>query len=311
MINLDPMVEVYYGNRGSGKTLSMTGRAVKLMGHGANVWANYSVHFGVREKNDEITFYESKPVDIDDLLMIQRKDEIRDGVVMLDEWNLWCNARRSSANANYIFNGITQLIRKRNLSFFITTQSFHSLDKMIRFQCDISYYCTDLHYRYRERKRGELISQKWTDWNGFKTGRPLTDRDDKETIWHNEHEQIFKGYRYWGCYDTGFEFDVLDVMTTKYSFENKYKTIGKEGLKEAEDAAIRGKLESVTSLYPNGTVFTREEMNTILKDEDITGSMHGSLGRAVKEVGFNYKRRANGTIEYTLNKKPVTVLEEE
>ena len=39
--------------------------------------------------------------------------------------------------------------------------------------------------------------------------------------------------------------------------------------------------------------------------------MHGSLGRAVKEVGFNYKRKANGTIEYTLNKKPALELAEE
>ena len=305
MLTHDPMVLVFYGGRRLGKTLSMTAQAVKMLYRGANVWANYNISFFVRDQDGTLTHYQSRPLDLEDILMMQRKDEIRDGVAMLDEWNLWCNSRRSGQNSNYIFNGVTQLIGKRNLSFYITTQSFTSLDKMIRFQCDLTIYCTDLHYRYRNIPKGYRISQYITDWSGYLTGRPILNDGDKYAQFRNSFTRILKGNKFHGCYDTGFEFDVLDVMTTKYSMDSEYRKIGTDGIvaKEADVNATRGKIGRMAGIYPTGTVFTKQEMEEMLAEEGLPTHRKGFVGQVMKESGFDYDRNYKGVITYKLNKR--------
>jgi len=303
------LVAVFWGGRGSGKTLTMTAWAALALIAGKNVWSNYKIAFRCCFPSGTIHYFESKPVDVNDLLMIQRKDIIRNGLVMLDEWNLWCNSRRSGANMNYIFNGVVQLIRKRNLSFYITVQQFHSLDRFIRGATDLSILCHDRHFSNRAIPPGHVIDNEMTDVSGALTGRAVWDEPGWREQWEKNTRSLTlrKGKLFWQCYDSGFEYDILDVMQTRIQMERKTVTIGLDGLPDTE-GGFRGvlakeKLTHWSNLFPDGTTFTRDEFYQMLREEGIDADMKGPLGKYVHNAGFQRVRNYKGETFYRFDKK--------
>lgn len=287
---------VYCGGRGSGKTLSMSAEGANHLVKGENVWTNYV---------EQIKFfhdgklYQSKPIEVEDLLAIQKTD-IRDGAILLDEWNLWCNSRRSGAVLNYVFNGVIQLIRKRKLSFYITTQVFMTLDKFIREQTDLTVQCFDLHYKYRNIPKGMMISQTITDWSGVFTGRPIVKWDDWRVRNNNTRVRYMRGGRFFGIYSTEQEYDILDIyQNNAYSFDRKYKTIGAEGVRKESDS--ERELEVIgqtrdTLLQSGKTRIESAELVEILKASGVEGSIRGNgfLGQMIRQSGFKYKPTKKG-----------------
>lgn len=287
------IVSVYWGGRGSGKTLSMTGEGCIAMIAGKRVWSNYPMHVRWRRANGEIEVYKSIVIDMPDLIEIQQRDEIRDGLVLLDEWNLFCNSRRSGSMSNIIFNGIVQLIRKRKLSFYITTQLFMTLDKNIREQTDITVECYDLAYRYKNLNEGQMIRQRLTDWSGVFTGRPISKWDDWDIRNRNTVDRLFrKAGLFFDCYNTGFEYNVLEAMRSRYSLKRKDIAIdiGDNGgfdstmVEEYRDYLIYSGIEKISA----------KDLHAELADRGFTGDYRGEMGKKLKAAGFQYKHNPKG-----------------
>jgi len=286
------IVAVYCGGRGSGKTLSMTAEGCLAMIAGKNVWSNYPIRVSYRDKNGEVQTYHSKPIDMPDLIAMQRVDEIRDGLVILDEWSLFCNSRRSGAQGNLIFGGIVQLIRKRGLSFYISSQDFHVLDRNIRWQCDITVQCFDLCFRYHNLQEGQVISQMVTDWSGVFTGKPLLSWgrsiDEYERNKATKTRMLLKAKLFWDTYQTGFEYDVLEVMSRRYNLQrNDYEvsTVGDNG---GFDATLLTDYRA--GLISAGvTRISSDDLRSGLADMGLEGDLRGHMGQKLKALGFQYR----------------------
>lgn len=259
------IVLVYYGPRGSGKSLSMTADLVIGMVYGKNVWANYPIKFKY-DDGKELKEYSSKPLEIDNL--VKMDPEIKDGVIALDEFNLWCSNRSSGAIVNRMLNAWCQLIRKRNISVYITCQDFHTLDRQWRWQTDVVVECSDLHYRYKQLPRGKCIGQKLLDWSGYFTGHAIYARSASEIdiAWSNATRRILaKGDLFWNCYDSWTEFDILDAMS-KYEIERTVKVISKDDLDKPfvidkpDAGAVSDFKEALKLVYKPGTVITKQQL---------------------------------------------------
>ena len=283
------VVAVYCGGRGSGKTLSMTAAGVIAMCRGRKVWSNYPIYCDYKDPDGVLHHYESTIIDVQDLLEMQRRDEIRDGFVMLDEWNLFMNARRSGAIANIVFSGVVQLIRKRKLSFYITTQDFHTLDRNIRWQCDVTVGCFDLSFRYPNLKEGQIISQRITDWTGVYTGRMLSDKANAMELQRNSRVRLFvKAPKFFGCYPTEFEFDVLAALTAKYRM-NDLAGNDNGGFDVSVLSELREEL-----VYSQVERLTTDQLQEKLEERGIQGDLKGRLGKKLKAAGFRYKQLRSG-----------------
>lgn len=221
------LVMVYWGGRGSGKTLSMTAHAIlDDIKRGKNIFCNYPIEFTYISNNKEV--HKKYPrIEIEDLISF--RDDIRDGVIVLDELNLWASSRRSGAVLNQLLNAWIQLIRKRNLSVYVTAQDYGSLDKFIRWQCDISVYCHDMCYHDSRLQPGVCIAQRYVDRSGIIMGQPLWDGPG----WREQEEEnswflYFHGKPFWGTYDSWGEVDILEAMC-KYQVQRQVKLIGQDG----------------------------------------------------------------------------------
>ena len=196
------LVACWDGPRGGGKTLAMTADACAKLLSGQKVWSNYPIKFisdygqwpGVWKE------YKSEPIDMDSIYTMA--SSIRGGWVYIDEAYLWSNSRRSQSLANILINGEMAMIRKRKLSFGLTTQQFEWLDKQLRFQTDVLTSCFDLHFKYPKLPPGTMIALDIKDLSGRLTGFSF----------HKTGKVIQKqlsAQGFWKCYSTDQEFDVL------------------------------------------------------------------------------------------------------
>lgn len=285
------IVVVFAGGRGSGKTLSMSVQALMdMVIHNKTVWANYPVHCDVDTGNSVIKHFKSESVEIDDL--VSMRPDICDGIICLDELNLWANNRGAMSICNRMLNAWMQLIRKRRLSIYITVQAFESLDRMIRWQTDITCLCHDMHFVIRQLPEGAYIKQKVCDWSGIFTGNPISSyRYDNNYIYQRERntrKRYMRGRRFWGIYDSWNEFDIINAMK-KFQIEREVKTIGKDeaGNPFVASTGANGDLSMIIDAMreQKGVVFERQEVIDIARNCGISGSDR-YLIQVLKNNGF-------------------------
>ena len=293
---LKSIVAAYVGARGSGKTLGMSIEAVFYMLAGKTVISNYPVKFSFQDEDGQVRHYESIPLDMQALVTFDKS--IKDGIILLDEFNLWCNSRTSGTIANRLLSIIFQMIRKRHLSVYIACQDFRTLDKNIRFQTDIICECFDLSFRYPNLKPGTHISQMITDYSGIVTGRALYKGDDAFAWQRNTKTRILHAYKFWNVYETYTEFDPFAAMT-KYTMKPKQMVInvnddgGYRGV-EAEET-VKMMMREFREAYPEKTTFPAEEMSEMMASYGVEGDPR-MLGKLLKKVGFNYKQTRKGNV---------------
>lgn len=295
------LVVCYIGGRGSGKTLSMTAEMSVALASGKKVWSNYPISFLYENNEGNIREYKSTLIDVPDLLAIQSREEIRDGYIALDEWNLFINSRRSASMANQIFAGIVQLIRKRKLSFFISCQRFATLDINIRWQADVLIHCFDLSFKYRNLPEGAVISQTVTDWSGVLCGKPLWGASPGDPDWErNTKTRMLKhASNFWHCYNSFEEYDVLDVMSTSYDLgKRKRKNVrgDEQSEKIIETQYINEQIANYRDrlIYENTFSVSTERIRNDLKEYGVDEDFKPRIGRLLRSNGFIYRQTRRG-----------------
>ncbi|MBA7636887.1 hypothetical protein ES703_44515 [subsurface metagenome] len=170
---LESLVTAITGPRGSGKTLLMTFMGIIDMKRGHQCVSNYSIRGKVRRHGKLVTV-KSLPLDFATLLELNEK--LRRCVCCIDEINLWFASTRWMTHGNRIFGIFMQLLRKRQMSLYFTTQNFKWADPNIRWQTDLQIACQDLFHTPQGKEqnvgRGEFIKYVAIDRSGYLTGVP-------------------------------------------------------------------------------------------------------------------------------------------
>lgn len=120
-------IVMYKGRRGCGKTLTMIKDGYNYYKKGWNVLRNFHASFGM---------YISE----EDILELDKNSDIRNCVIMIDEIQIFFDARRSMRKQNLNFSNFVQQIRKRNIVLLATTQYANSVDLRFRQHVDVVCY---------------------------------------------------------------------------------------------------------------------------------------------------------------------------
>ena len=165
------------GDRGDGKTLTLTAIAMTYHRQGQNVYANYTLK-GIPFKKVDFETLASFP------------DWLHDGVVLIDEAHIGVDAYDFFSNRSRDIVKFTTQLRKRRLSMFYTTQIFTSVARRLRLLTNYTIEC------FRTETRGVIRlnlfdrSQLKSSLNGYiKTlimdGRPFFQNYDTNEIIEN------------------------------------------------------------------------------------------------------------------------------
>jgi len=121
----------FEGGLGSGKTLGMTfflKCEQSLMGK--TIYANYPLQFP----------YE--PLNMKQLLATMT--DLVDVSVAIDEFHIFCDSRVAASKRNLMMSYFGTQTRKRNVSFYFTSQFLDQVDKRIRRLVDYRIFCESL-----------------------------------------------------------------------------------------------------------------------------------------------------------------------
>ena len=126
------MIYGFFGDMGSGKTLTMTKYLQAYQEAGYVVYTNYAVSFPHTQVNKE--FLEK---------LCTEKQDLGDKVVFgFDEFDLWNDSRTSMTKSNRYINYFTKQLRKYNAKCMVATQYQHALDKRLRTLIRAEVLCT-------------------------------------------------------------------------------------------------------------------------------------------------------------------------
>ena len=164
-----PIIAMFWGRRGQGKTLSMTTLGAMMLHrylragvkssaanpNGHKICANYHVSFA--------DFYNPMLVD----MLVDFPPWAHDMTVMIDEILAYFPNRRSLARGNLNFGTFLQQIRKRHIELLFTTQFPQNMDKIMVEQ-------VDLFIRPELFNRGNSVRLIIHDWWGQFTGNMIS-----------------------------------------------------------------------------------------------------------------------------------------
>lgn len=120
------MIVAYTGYPGSGKTYCLVLEALKAINKGISVYSNFRI-------------------DIPELTLISDADllEVREGLVLLDELNVWFPSRFWSKVPMSLLSFWAQS-RKRGIDIFYTTQHINRVDTVIRELTSFEVKCSSI-----------------------------------------------------------------------------------------------------------------------------------------------------------------------
>jgi hypothetical protein len=121
------MIVLYKGRRGSGKTLTMIKDGFRYYKNGYKILRNFTCSFG-------------KYISDEQILNLNKDSNIKNCVLMMDEVQIFFDARRSMRKQNLQFSNFVQQIRKRNIILLGTAQYANTVDLRFRQHVDIVAY---------------------------------------------------------------------------------------------------------------------------------------------------------------------------
>lgn len=116
------MIAGFFGDLGSGKTLSMTRYGYYYYLAGYKIFANYGLSFPHTKVTSE--FLESVVKENPDLPELS--------VFMMDEFDMFVDSRQGMKKRNQTLGYFLKQIRKKNIVFLYSAQLEHTIDKRIR-----------------------------------------------------------------------------------------------------------------------------------------------------------------------------------
>jgi hypothetical protein len=146
----ETMIYAIEGDCGSGKTLLMTILAYGDYLDGADVYANYGLHFKGKNKTKVLT---------DAFFRNYEKFPIYDAVLCMDELSMYYSSRRSFSKQNLQLKPFILQTRKRTLKLYYTAQQMRLVDVNIRENTDGFYYC-----EIWVSRQGSLFIRKTENW---------------------------------------------------------------------------------------------------------------------------------------------------
>lgn len=158
-----PLVVLFFGRRGQGKTLAMSALASMLQqrsrkaGSTMAVVSNYHLDFAARED----------PYLLDEL--IEFPPWAYNLLVNIDEVATAFGSRRSMANINVLFSSFLTQIRKRNIEVMFTTQFPQVVDQQVLMQVDLFVRCEAVNGARSVRM---LIHDWWGQYTGDMSRKP-------------------------------------------------------------------------------------------------------------------------------------------
>jgi len=105
-----------FGKMGNGKTMLLAYLGVALKENGYNINSNFHL----------------KTIDYNPIETLEDVDNVRDGVLLLDEMQLWVHARSGMSKLNQDLLRIIMMSRKRGLILFYTSQLYRTVDVLLR-----------------------------------------------------------------------------------------------------------------------------------------------------------------------------------
>tara|TARA_Y100000310_G_scaffold340407_2_gene436089 strand:+ start:555 stop:1538 length:984 start_codon:yes stop_codon:yes gene_type:complete len=184
-----PLVILFFGRRGQGKTLAMTALAKMMQDRaaeaksGLGLVSNYFINFA--DKSD--------PYLLDEL--IEFPEWAYNLLVSIDEVGSAFSARRSIANINVLFSSFLTQIRKRNIEVMFTTQFPQVIDQQVLMQVDLFIRCESV---MGGRDVKMLIHDWWGQYTGDMSRKPWP------PVWgtHDEEIMAFRTNTMFGAYYT-------------------------------------------------------------------------------------------------------------
>jgi len=209
-----------HGARGSGKSEFLSFLLAKKMVSGKPVWTNFPISFYVIEPNDELTYYESMPLDFKKFYAFS--PEVRRGAVGITELQYYVEARTSGREQNRIATYQIMQLRKTALSFLYDVQNRAWVDKRFGWSNDFDIEISDVAKMNYDRsdifslppqtkehgilREGAVCRFTLEDTSGVLTG----------TSYRKNHRLIgpyqFFGYNIWDIYPTNFIVNAYEAI---------------------------------------------------------------------------------------------------
>jgi len=167
--NVKHRINLYVGDIGCGKTLTMVADSIKFIKQGYKIYTNLEMNGKLKKHCKTLTSDEIISLINNDKL----KNEVRNCVLAIDEIQTLFDSRRSSKKENLDFGYFVQQIRKRQIILLATAQNLEDIDLRFRnrihtliepeiFILPSGRYCVSVLYRsiITERNRGFHLESK-------------------------------------------------------------------------------------------------------------------------------------------------------
>lgn len=288
-----PVVVVYTGARGSGKTVSAGAELARSMVNGETVWSNIPIRFTYAGTNGKRRYYESKPLDFEALYVFDKGMIL--GTIFIDEIQLWASSANSRAVAARLLADNLTMIRHRGLNFYFTLQNFKRLTGAFRDQVDMWISCTDLSFRYKELSRGTVIGQRLHDMSGMFSGQPYGEDEN----WYVP-SRLFYARAFWNIVDSYADFNPLEAG--RGITIDREKSVLRYGSDGSAYVAAPGFKDFARESAEGAIQAVKEQLEFFDQDfilsTDLDEQLHAagcniplkSLGRVLPEYGFIYKK---------------------
>ena len=270
------------GSRGSGKSLFLASKAVDELKRGKTVWSNMPVKLTKKMAVEAgIPQLETKPLDLDAFYALS--EELQHGVVCIDETQNMSDSRSSLSLKNRIMNAIIAQVRKRSLNVYYTVQDILWVDVRLRFATDVEVKCFDLGYspwgRSNRVEWGRIIRCCFKDMSGYMTGTPYFQSG------HYYKRCLFKGYKFWDCYDTSKVTDLEEAFTS-VKLDLKERVISnKERENQAEEYS--GIMKNIKEYQEqNGRELPAWQLNKIL--QGLGHKMNTNIRTFLNSMGIHW-----------------------
>lgn len=195
------MIISFIGNRGSGKTLSMTKEAFNRYKNGWTIYSNYKLNF-------PHTLITHKDI----LAYAENGIGFNKACILLDELHVYLDSRTPAKKRNRIFSLFITQSRKKNCDILYTTQFPRQVDVRMRIHTDMAVECRSKSVIYLNEKSKPMLKTNYmSNGNEFKV---LTFIENKVIEFGYDHDKIvtrtFFANKFYDLYDTREVITLID-----------------------------------------------------------------------------------------------------